>query len=369
MDTRDGFLGSIGNTKLIRLKHASDATGCEILGKAEFLNPGGSVKDRAAIAIVRDAEKRGQLRPGGVIVEGSAGNTGIGLALVGNALGYRTVIVIPETQSQEKKDMLRLCGAELREVPAKPYKNPDNYVHVSHRLADELAESVPEGAIWANQFDNVANREGHRETTGSEIWDQTGGDVDGFICAAGTGGTVAGVGLALKDSLGNFAAGVMLVMFRPFTKGDFVEVSGISGKVDEVRIFSTILTTGDNKQVIIPNGLVAADTITNYTAKDRRRVDMVFGVGYDDDLKLTRDVLTRICKEHPDVLDDPACNIFVLQLGASSVDFAVRPWAKTENYWTVWGDIHEQVKVELEAAGLSIPYPQQDVHVHKTDNA
>ncbi len=199
MDVRDGFLGSIGNTPLIRLGQASEATGCEILGKAEFLNPGGSVKDRAAIAIVRDAEKRGQLRPGGVIVEGTAGNTGIGLALVGNALGYRTVIVIPETQSQEKKDMLRLCGADLREVPAKPYKDPGNYVHVSHRLADELAESTPEGAIWANQFDNLANRLVHQETTGPEIWDQTGGRVDAFICSVGTGGTLAGVGLALKE--------------------------------------------------------------------------------------------------------------------------------------------------------------------------
>ena len=199
MQTRDGFLGTIGRTPLIRLERASAATGCEILGKAEFLNPGGSVKDRAALAIVRDAEARGELRPGGVIVEGTAGNTGIGLALVGNALGYRTVIVIPETQSQEKKDMLRLCGADLREVPAKPYKDPGNYVHVSRRLAEELAESTPEGAIWANQFDNVANREGHRATTGVEIWDETGGRVDAFICAAGTGGTVAGVGMALKE--------------------------------------------------------------------------------------------------------------------------------------------------------------------------
>ncbi len=198
MDTRDGFLGAIGNTPMIRLGQASKTTGCEILGKAEFLNPGGSVKDRAALAIVRDAEKRGDLRPGGVIVEGTAGNMGIGLALVGNALGYRTVIVIPETQSQEKKDMLRLCGADLREVPAKPYKNPGNYVHVSHRLADELEESTPEGAIWANQFDNLANRQVHEDTTGPEIWQQTGGGVDGFICSAGTGGTVAGVGLALK---------------------------------------------------------------------------------------------------------------------------------------------------------------------------
>ena len=162
MDTRDGFLGAIGNTPLIRLERASESTGCEILGKAEFLNPGGSVKDRAALAIVEDAVARGTLRPGGVIVEGTAGNTGIGLALVGNVLGYRTVIVIPETQSEEKKAMLRLCGADLREVPAKPYKDPGNYVHVSHRLADEMAASTPEGAIWANQFDNVANREGHQ---------------------------------------------------------------------------------------------------------------------------------------------------------------------------------------------------------------
>jgi len=199
MQTRDGFIGSIGNTPLIRLGKASELTGCEILAKAEFLNPGGSVKDRAALAIVRDAEEKRTLSPGGLIVEGTAGNTGIGLALVGNALGYRTLIVIPDTQSQEKKDMLRLCGADLREVPAKPYKDLGNYVHVSHRLADELAESTPEGAIWANQFDNVANREVHKATTGQEIWDQTDGAVDGFVCSAGTGGTIAGVGMALKE--------------------------------------------------------------------------------------------------------------------------------------------------------------------------
>jgi cysteine synthase len=198
MTIRDGFLGAIGNTPLIRLRRASDATGCEILGKAEFLNPGGSVKDRAALAIVEDAEAAGRLRPGGVIVEGTAGNTGIGLALVGNARGYRTVIVMPETQSQEKKDFLRLIGAELRLVPAKPYRDPGNYVRVSERLAAELAETEPNGAIWANQFDNVANREGHRRTTGEEIWAETGGRVDAFTCSAGTGGTIAGVGMALK---------------------------------------------------------------------------------------------------------------------------------------------------------------------------
>ncbi len=198
MDIRDGFVKTIGNTPLIRLKRASEDTGCEILGKAEFLNPGGSVKDRAALYIVEDAEARGQLKPGGVIVEGTAGNTGIGLALVANARGYRTVIVIPETQSREKKDMLRLCGAELREVPAVPYKNPGNYVHVSRRLAEELAASEPAGAIWANQFDNVANRRAHEEGTGPEIWEQTEGKVDGFVSAVGTGGTLAGVAMALK---------------------------------------------------------------------------------------------------------------------------------------------------------------------------
>ena len=199
MEIRNGFLDAIGDTPLIRLKRASEQTGCEILGKAEFLNPGGSVKDRAALAIVEDAEKTGALRPGGIIVEGTAGNTGIGLALVGNARGYRTVIVIPDTQSQEKKDMLRLCGADLREVKALPYSDPGNYVHVSGRLADELAASTPEGAFWANQFDNLANREGHRLTTGPEIWNQTDGKVDAFVCAAGTGGTIAGVGMALKE--------------------------------------------------------------------------------------------------------------------------------------------------------------------------
>ena len=198
-DFRDGFVGTIGNTPLIRLARLSEATGCEILGKAEFLNPGGSVKDRAALAIVRDAEAHGRLRPGGVIVEGTAGNTGIGLTLVGNALGYRSVIVMPETQSQEKKDMLRLIGADLRLVPAVPYKNPENYVHVSERLAKEMADGEPNGAIWAQQFDNVANRHGHYTTTGPEIWDQTGGRVDAFTCAVGTGGTLAGVGMALKE--------------------------------------------------------------------------------------------------------------------------------------------------------------------------
>ena len=188
---------AIGKTPLIRLKKASSDTGCEILGKAEFLNPGQSVKDRAALYIIRDAVAKGQLKPGGTIVEGTAGNTGIGLALVGASMGFRTVIVIPETQSQEKKDMIRLAGAELVQVPAAPYKNPNNYVRYSGRLAAELAKSEPNGVIWANQFDNVANRQAHFETTGPEIWEQTGGKVDGFVCAVGSGGTLAGVAGAL----------------------------------------------------------------------------------------------------------------------------------------------------------------------------
>jgi cysteine synthase A len=199
MDIRNGFTETIGNTPLIRLPRACEETGCEILGKAEFLNPGGSVKDRAALFIIRDAEERDVLRPGGVIVEGTAGNTGIGLALVGNALGYRCVIVMPETQSQEKQDMLRLCGADLRLVPAVPYKDPRNYVRYSGTLARELAETEPCGVIWANQFDNIANRRAHYETTGAEIWSQTDGQVDAFTCSVGTGGTLSGVGMALKE--------------------------------------------------------------------------------------------------------------------------------------------------------------------------
>ena len=199
MQVRTGFIDSIGNTPLIKLRAASEATGCDIYGKAEFLNPGGSVKDRAALAIIEDAEKKGLLRPGGVVVEGTAGNTGIGIALVANARGYRSVIVMPETQSQEKKDMLRLCGADLRLVPALPYSNPGNYVRYSEVLAKEIAANEPNGAIWANQFDNVANREGHYRTTGPEIFDQTDGKVAGFTCSVGSGGTLGGVALALKE--------------------------------------------------------------------------------------------------------------------------------------------------------------------------
>ena len=195
--------------------------------------------------------------------------------------------------------------------------------------------------------------------------DTLGLPVTSLVAIVGAAGLA--VGLALKDSLGNFASGVMLVMFRPFKKGDFVEVAGVAGSVEEIRIFSTTLTTPDNKLIIIPNGQVASGTITNYSANDQRRVDLVFGVGYDDDLKVTREVLTRLCAEHPKVLDDPATKIFVMNLGDSSVDFAVRPWAKTEDYWTVYSDLLERAKVELEAAGCNIPYPQTDVHLHHSN--
>ena len=199
MDIRDGFVDAVGKTPLIKLRKASELTGCTILGKAEFLNPGGSVKDRAAKYIVLDAEKRGLLEPGGLIVEGTAGNTGIGLALVGNARGYRTLIIMPDTQTQEKKDALRLCGAELREVPAVPYRDRNNYVHIAERTAAELAETEQHGVLYANQWDNVANRDGHAASTGPEIWEQTDGTVDGFTCAVGTGGTLAGVSAYLKQ--------------------------------------------------------------------------------------------------------------------------------------------------------------------------
>ena len=219
---------AIGNTPLIRLKKASDATGCTILGKAEFMNPGQSVKDRAALYIIRDAVAKGQLKPGGTIVEGTAGNTGIGLALVGASMGFRTVIVIPETQSQEKKDMLRLAGAQLIEVPAAPYKNPNNYVRYSGRLAAELAKTEPNGAIWANQFDNVANRQAHVETTGPEIWEQTGGKVDGFICAVGSGGTLAGVADALRPK------GVKIGLADPEGAGLFKIYTGQDNPGDSI---------------------------------------------------------------------------------------------------------------------------------------
>ncbi len=245
MQVRSGFPDTIGNTPLIRLNAASEATGCEIYGKAEFMNPGGSVKDRAALFIVRDAEERGLLKPGGTIVEGTAGNTGIGLALVGNALGYESVIVIPDTQSQEKKDTLRLCGAELIEVPAVPYKNPDNYVHVSERKAQELNDANPGSAIWAQQFDNVANRRAHIEGTAPEIWNQTDGKIDGFICAVGTGGTLAGVGMGLKEKNKDVVIGLAdpmgAALYSYYTTGEFkAEGTSITEGIGQGRITANL---------------------------------------------------------------------------------------------------------------------------------
>ena len=241
----NGLLDSVGNTPLIRLKGASEATGCEILGKAEFLNPGQSVKDRAAVYIVREAEQRGELRAGGIIVEGTAGNTGIGLTLVGNALGYRTVIVIPETQTSEKKDTLRMFGARLVEVPAVPYANENNYVKVSGRLASLLAEVNSNGAVWANQFDNVANRRAHIETTGPEIWQQTGGKIDGFVAAVGTGGTLAGVGIALKEHSKNIAVALAdpmgAALFNYYTSGELrAEGSSITEGIGQGRVTANL---------------------------------------------------------------------------------------------------------------------------------
>ena len=258
MEIKNGLVDSIGNTPLLRLRRASEETGCEILGKAEFLNPGQSVKDRAALYIIQDAVKRGTLKPGGTIVEGTAGNTGIGLALVGNALGFKSVIVIPETQSQEKKDMLRLCGARLIEVPAVPYKDPNNYVKYSGRLAEELAAKEPNGAIWANQFDNVANRLAHIETTGPEIWRQTDGKVDGFICAVGTGGTLAGVGMALKARNKNVVIGLAdpmgAALYNFYKHGELkAEGTSITEGIGQGRITANLVDAPIDEAFQIPD--------------------------------------------------------------------------------------------------------------------
>ena len=258
MTIRNGLIEAIGRTPLIRLKGASELTGCEILGKAEFLNPGQSVKDRAALFIVKDALAKGLLKPGGVIVEGTAGNTGIGLALVANALGFRTVIVIPDTQSQEKKDTLRLFGAKLIEVPAVPYKDPNNYVKYSGRLAEELNRSEPAGALWANQFDNVANRRAHIETTGPEIWEQTGGKVDGFICAVGTGGTLAGVGMALKARNPKVVIGLAdpmgAALYNYYAHGELkAEGSSITEGIGQGRITANLVDAPIDRAFQIPD--------------------------------------------------------------------------------------------------------------------
>ncbi len=238
-------ISAIGNTPLIKLRKASELTGCTILGKAEFMNPGQSVKDRAALFIIRDAVKSGRLKPGGTIVEGTAGNTGIGLTMVANAMGFKSVIVIPDTQSQEKKDTLRMLGAELVEVPAAPYKNPNNFVRYSGRLAERLNEEREGGAIWANQFDNVANRQAHIETTGPEIWEQTDGGIDGFICAAGSGGTIVGTGMALKQRNKDVRIGLAdphgAALYSYFTSGELkAEGSSISEGIGQGRITANL---------------------------------------------------------------------------------------------------------------------------------
>lgn len=276
MQIKDGFVGTIGNTPLIRLNRVSEETGCEILGKAEFLNPGGSVKDRAALAIITDAEEKGLLKPGGTIVEGTAGNTGIGLALVAAARGYKCVIVIPETQTEEKKQMLRICGAELIEVPAKPYKDPGNFVRYSGRLAEELNEKNPEGAIWANQFDNVANRRGHYETTGPEIFEQTDGKVDGFICAVGSGGTLAGVAAALRERRSDVKIGLAdphgAAIYSYYTTGELkAEGSSISEGIGQGRITANL------------EGL---DVDHPYRIGDPEIVEMVFRLAQEEGLIL-----------------------------------------------------------------------------------
>ena len=246
MTIRNSTLEAIGNTPLIRLTQASEMTGCEILGKAEFMNPGQSVKDRAALYIVRDAEQKGLLKPGGVIVDGTAGNTGIGLTVVGNALGYRTVIVIPETQSQEKKDSLRQLGAQLVEVPAAPYRNPNNYVKISGRIAEQMAKTEANGAIWANQFDNTANRDAHRLGTAPEIWQQTDGKVDGFISAVGTGGTLAGVGMGLKEFNKDIKIGLSdpdgSTLYSYYTTGEHkAEGNSISEGIGQGRVTANLV--------------------------------------------------------------------------------------------------------------------------------
>ncbi|MDB5431218.1 MAG: cysteine synthase [Caulobacter sp.] len=268
MTVADSVLAAIGNTPLIRLHHASEATGCEILGKAEFMNPGQSVKDRAALGIIRDAEASGLLRPGGRIVEGTAGNTGIGLAMVASALGYKTTIVIPRTQSQEKKDAIRLLGAELVEVDAVPYSNPDNYVKYSGRLAEQLAKTEPGGAIWANQFDNTANRDAHYQTTGPEIWEQTDGKVDGFICAVGSGGTLAGVAAYLREKKPGVAIGLAdphgAALYNWYANG-------------ELKSEGTSITEGIGQGRITAN-LEGLKIDYPYRIADEEMLDVVFGL-------------------------------------------------------------------------------------------
>ena len=263
-----GFIESIGNTPLIRLNHASQLTGCEIYGKAEFMNPGGSVKDRAAKAIIEHAEDNGFLKPGGTIVEGTAGNTGISLAMSGNSRGYKTVIVLPETQSQEKKDLLRLCGADLRLVPAVPYKNPNNYVRYSETLANELIKETDKGVLWANQFDNIANQEGHYKTTGPEIWSQTEGKINGFVCSVGSGGTIAGISRYLKEKNPN----ISIALSDP-----------LGSALYEYYNFGELKSNGDSISEGIGQGRITANL-------EEAKIDLAFQISDNDALPIIFDL-------------------------------------------------------------------------------
>lgn len=294
MPAHDNVLEAIGNTPLIKLKKASELTGCTIYGKAEFLNPGQSVKDRAALYIIRDAERRGALKPGGVIVEGTAGNTGIGLAMVARALGYRTVIVIPETQSEEKKDALRLLGAELVEVPAVPYKNPNNYVKLSGRLADALARTEPNGAVWANQFDNVVNRQAHIETTAPEIWSDTNGEVDGFICAVGSGGTLAGVAAGLKGFNPDIRIGLAdpegAALYEYYTSGEFkAPGSSITEGIGQGRITANLEGFTPDYSYQIPDS-EAVPLVFDLIEKEGIAVGGSSGINIAGAIRLARDL-------------------------------------------------------------------------------
>jgi len=306
MDIRKGFIETVGNTPLIRLDRLSDETGCEILAKAEFLNPGSSVKDRAALSIIQDAEKRGALKPGGLIVEGTAGNTGIGLALCANALGYRTRIVIPETQSQEKKDMLRLCGAELVQVPAVPFKDPNNYVHVAERTAKELEASEPNGVLYANQWDNTANRDAHYTGTGPEIWDQTDGNIDGFICAIGTGGTIAGCASFLREQNPAIKIGLAdpegTSMFNYFSKGELEPTDGssITEGIGQGRITGNLEGLEIDNPYLIPDA-EAVEIVFDLLKKDGLCVGGSSGINVAGALRMAADlgpghtIVTLLC--------------------------------------------------------------------------
>lgn len=291
---KPSVLAAIGNTPLIRLRRLSDKTGCEILGKAEFLNPGQSIKDRAALFIIQDAMRRGTLKPGGTVVEGTAGNTGIGIALVANAMGFRAAIVIPETQSQEKKDTLKIMGATVVEVPAVPYKNPNNYVRYSQRLAEKLKETLPQGAIWANQFDNVANRQGHIETTAEEIWVQTNGQVDAFICSVGTGGTLGGVSMGLKAKRKNVVIGVADPMgsaiYSYYTKGKLeAEGSSITEGIGQGRITANLGDVIVDKAYKIPDA-EALEVVFHLLEEEGLCLGGSSGVNVAGAIRLTRDL-------------------------------------------------------------------------------